>query len=232
MNFLLVAFAASPPLLLLSFLLIPSKTANRHVNTIRRLSGLVSIASLILSLATATYVAVSGKFEMALVEWNGPLKLTLGVYVDSLTAVMQVLISFIGAIIVAYSIRYLDREPTQGRFLKWILFTLGAVLLLVVSRNLVMLTMAWMMTSFGLHNLLTHYSDRSWAVWAARKKFLISRLGDLMLLMALGLTWYCFGSVEYSEVFAAARPFLEATAETVSELGASAGAGSAMKAWR
>jgi NADH:ubiquinone oxidoreductase subunit 5 (subunit L)/multisubunit Na+/H+ antiporter MnhA subunit len=76
--------------------------------------------------------------------------------------------------------------------------------MLVVSRNLVMLTAAWMLTSYGLHHLLQHYPDRPWAVWAARKKFLISRLGDAFLIAAVGLTIWCLGSSEYATIFARA----------------------------
>lgn len=55
------------------------------------------------------------------------------------------------------SARYLDGEPRQGQFLRWMSLTLGAVMLLIVARNLVMFTAAWVMTSYSLHKLLTHY---------------------------------------------------------------------------
>ncbi|MEZ6066136.1 MAG: proton-conducting transporter membrane subunit [Planctomycetaceae bacterium] len=77
-------------------------------------------------------------------------------------------------------------------------------MILVMSCNLVMLTIAWMLTSLGLHQLLTHYPDRTWALWAARKKFLISRLGDAMLIGAVVLAYRIFGTTEYSIIFAAA----------------------------
>ncbi|MCA9443558.1 MAG: hypothetical protein KC964_22345, partial [Candidatus Omnitrophica bacterium] len=73
----------------------------------------------------------------------------------------------------------------------------------------VMFTLSWMLTSLGLHQLLIHYPERPWAVWAARKKFLISRLGDILLLTALSLTFYCFGSFEYGEIFGKADAFRE-----------------------
>ena len=59
------------------------------------------------------------------------------------------------------------------------LFTLGAVLLLVTSRNLLQFTTAWILADYGLHELLTHHRSRPWAIWAARKKLLISLLGDI-----------------------------------------------------
>ena len=142
---------------------------------------------------------------------NGPLPVSLGVYFDSLAAVMLVLVGFIGVIITRFSLRYLDGENRQGRFLRWICFSLGAVQMLIVSGNLMMFTGAWMLTSFGLHQLLTHYSDRPAAMLAARKKFLISRLGDVLLVAALVLTYLVFGSFAYEEVFAAAQTLGEHT---------------------
>ncbi|MEZ6041297.1 MAG: proton-conducting transporter membrane subunit [Planctomycetaceae bacterium] len=197
--------AVVSPVLLLLFGLVPSGFANRHVGLMRRAAKVTAGLAFFLAMVTAAMLVRVGSVDVALATLTWPIKVSLGVYLDSLSAIMLLLITFIGAIIIRYSISYLDRDATQGRFLKWIAFTLGAVLLLVVSRNLVMFTAAWMLTSFGLHKLLTHYSDRSWAIWAARKKFLISRLGDVMLLAALGLTYFCFGSVEYSEIFAAAE---------------------------
>ncbi len=192
------------PMVLLIFGFIPSSVANRHVSLMRVSASVASVLAFLLAVTTSGMLLRFGAIDVPLYSIARPIKVSLGVYLDSLSAIMLLLITFIGAVIIRYSISYLDRDATQGRFLKWITFTLGAVLLLVVSRNLVMFTAAWMLTSFGLHQLLTHYSNRSWAVWAARKKFLISRVGDVMLLSAMGLTYFCFGSVEYSEIFAAA----------------------------
>ena len=179
---------AAPPLLLLGAGLIPSRWANRHVSAMRRSTVVLLAAVLSLSAMATALLVRQGPLDAVLWRLPGPLPLNLGVYFDSLAAVMLLLISFVGLIIARYSVRYLDGEATQGRFLRWIAFTLGAVLLLVVSRNLVMLTAAWMLTSFGLHQLLTHYPDRPWAIWAARKKFLISRLGDLLLHRGAGVS--------------------------------------------
>ena len=196
--------AASPVLLLLPGLL-TSRFANRHVSFMRGMSLTISGVALLCSAASVALLPVFGSVDMPLLRVTWPVHFSPGVYLDSLSAIMMLLITFIGVVIVRYSVRYLDRDETQGRFLKWILTTLGTVLLLVISRDLIMLTVSWMLTSFSLHKLLTHYPDRTWATWAARKKFLISRFGDAMLLTALGLTYWCFDSVEYSEIFAAAQ---------------------------
>jgi NAD(P)H-quinone oxidoreductase subunit 5 len=124
-----------------------------------------------------------------------------GIYLDSLTATLLLLISWIGWIIVRYSVGYLQGETDRGNFLRWLAFTLAAVSLMVLARNLIMLAVAWMLCSWGLHRLLLHYPERSWGVWAARKKFLISRLGDVLLLSGIGMVWNEFGSFAYQDLF-------------------------------
>lgn len=196
---------AAPPLALLSLLAIPSDVANRHAHMMRRAVLALTMACLAAAVAAAGLLAMGGPVDLAL--WTSPMTpaLNLGVYFDGLTAAMYLLISFVGLVIARFCVRSLDGDPGQGRFYRWLACTLGSVLLMVVARNLVMFTAAWMGTSIGLHHLLEHYPDRPWAIWAARKKFLISRLGDVLLLVALALTLWCFGSADYGIVFAKAE---------------------------
>jgi NAD(P)H-quinone oxidoreductase subunit 5 len=213
---LLVALPAS---LLLLLGIVPNRLANRVPRSLGRVvSGLTATALACFVIASATLAlrggeplsAVYASAKVSGASTQGELApITLGVYFDQLAAVMALLITFVGWVIARYSVRYLGGDPKQGRFLRWIGFTLGAVLLLVVSRNLVMFTAAWMLTSAGLHNLLTHRRERPGALLAARKKFVISRLGDAMLVVALVLTYRLLGSFEYADVFEAARSLRE-----------------------
>jgi NAD(P)H-quinone oxidoreductase subunit 5 len=201
----LALLVAAPPLALLAAGLIPTHFAARHPRGMRQTVSLLAALSLAGAAAAAWLLATGGPVDHAF--WTAPdlPGLNLGVFFDSLAAVMTLLVAFVGVVIARFSVRYLDGDPGQGRFYRWLAFTLGAVLLLVVSRNLVMFTAAWMLTSYGLHQLLLHYPDRPWAVWAARKKFLISRLGDAFLVAALVLTFWHFGSTDYSTIFAEAN---------------------------
>lgn len=202
---LVAALAGLPPLALLACGFVPDSLADRHARRMRRGVVGMAVATLAAAAGAAGFLAVAGPVDVAVWSAPRPLPLNVGVFFDGLTAVMFLLIAFVGLVIARFSVRYLDGDPRQGRFFRWLACTLGAALLLVVSRNLVMFTAAWMLTSFGLHRLLEHYADRPWAIWAARKKFLISRLGDAMLLAALGLTFWCFGSSDYADVFAQAE---------------------------
>lgn len=212
MNWLPPALLAVPVLVLLAIGLIPNRRANGAAQMFGWLTTILAGGSLLLSLVAALQVMTDGPMDAAWIRWDSPVPFSLGVHVDAVAVVMMTLISFIGLIIARFSMRYLLGDPGQGRFFRWMSFTLGSTLLLVMSCNLVMFTAAWMLTSFGLHQLLTHYPERSWAVWAARKKFLISRVGDALLITALILCYCCFGTTEYTELFAAADAIHAGTA--------------------
>lgn len=135
--------------------------------------------------------------------WRLPNGWRWGIYLDGLSVVMLLLISFIAWVNAMFARRYLDGDPGQGRFYKWFTLTVAAVVWMVVARDLLTLWLAWITTSLGLHQLLVFYPDRPWAVWTARKKFLISRLGDAFLAVGIGCIWYQFGTLEFTTLFAA-----------------------------
>ena len=195
----------APPVLLLALGLVPSRWANRRPRAMCRLVVTTGALSLGLLLVAALAVAAAGPLTTPVLVIAAAPLLRIDLWFDQLATIMALLIGFLGLVVALYSVRYLDGEPTQGRFLRWLSFTLGAVLLLVVSGNLLMFTAAWLLTSYGLHQLLTHYADRPAALLAARKKFIISRLGDGLLLAGLALSYQFCGSLAYADLFAAAE---------------------------
>ncbi len=204
MNWLPPGLLAAPAASLIVLGLIPRGRSNGAVGIFGRLTTLLCGLMFLMSIVAAVQVTTSGPVDYVFFRANLPVPVCLGLHIDAIAVVMMTLISFIGLIIARFSVRYLLGDPHQERFFRWMSATVGASLLLVMSCNLVMFTAAWMFTSYGLHQLLTLYPERTWAIWAARKKFLISRLGDVMLIGALILTYRCFGTTEYTEIFAAA----------------------------
>jgi len=195
------ALAALVPLLLLAPALIPARAANALGKRFA-----YGIATLALAAFALAVVSALGTFvyqpAAAHALHLGPLRFDL--FLDPLSAVMLVLVAFLGAVVTRYSCNYLDGDEQQGRFAKWLSVTIGSVLTAILSGNLLLFTLAWLAASMSLHQLLTFYSDRPGALLAARKKFLISRLGDACMAGALVLTWKCFGTWQFSEMFAAA----------------------------
>ncbi|HEY9147369.1 MAG TPA: NADH-quinone oxidoreductase subunit L [Gammaproteobacteria bacterium] len=114
---------------------------------------------------------------------------------DSVGLTVALLVAVLGWVIINYSSRYLNGEPGQLRFVRAMLFTLAAVGILVVSRHLLVIVLAWTGTSLGLHHLLTFYRERKAAQVVAHKKFLVSRLAELCLVLALWLVYHTTGSL-------------------------------------
>lgn len=126
-----------------------------------------------------------------------------GITIDRLSASLTLLVAVIGSVTFRFSIRYLDGNPLRRRFLRLLTFTVVAAYLLMASTNLALFFACWLLTSMGLHELLTIYRDRREAIRPARKKFLISRLGDVALIAAIGLIWAGWGTLDLNEFLAA-----------------------------
>ena len=124
---------------------------------------------------------------------------------DVLACTMLLLVSFIGWVIVGYSQTYLNGERGQPRYIRGLMLTLAAVSLLVLTNNLVVLALAWIVTSLALHTLLTFFNQRPQALIAAHKKFLASRVADACLLGGIALLGGTLGTLEIDQAVAAVR---------------------------
>lgn len=162
----------------------------------------------------ATLVAVAVAIAATLVvlrygALTGPLigvaGIGISVRLDALSAVMFLLVSFIGVIVVRFSGNYLDGDGRQGAFVGGLCLTLAAVTLMVLAGNLAQLILAWIATSLALHRLLVFYRERQVATVAARKKFVTARLGDACLVGAAVLLTYGFGTTDIAAILAQAR---------------------------
>jgi NAD(P)H-quinone oxidoreductase subunit 5 len=193
------------PLALIVVGLIPSQQADRRPKAMLRLARGASAFALGLALITTLVFFIGGDMTPAhgLVLGAGGVGITL--YYDALSAVISLLVSFVGAIVITYSKNYLDGDPGQGHFIKWLCLTLAAVLTLTISGNFLQFTLAWVASSLCLHQLLVFYQDRRAARLAARKKFIASRLGDLCLISTMALVYYVFGSLDFDVVFTKAN---------------------------
>lgn len=133
-------------------------------------------------------------------DWIG-----LSVRLDAVSATMLALVSFVGWVVVRFSATYLDGEARQGAFLGWLCATLAAVLLMVQAGTLTLLVAAWIATSLVLHRLLLFYPQRPGARRAARKKFIMARLGDTAIVSASVFLVIACGTDDIAGILARAR---------------------------
>lgn len=155
----------------------------------------VSAASLALLLAegsaSATLLAAAG--------------VELSLRLDAVSVAMLMLVSFVGWVVVRYARVYLDGEVRQGPFMGWLCAALASVMVLVTSGDLILLCAGWIATGVCLGRLLLFYGERIAAQRAARKKFLIARIGDIALVSGAGLLIIAYGGADIHTILEAAR---------------------------
>ncbi len=150
-----------------------------------------SVFALVTAVATAIFCAIVGPIDsprLGVGEW------AVGLRLDALSTTMFALVAFLGAIVIQYSRQYLDGDARHGMFLGQLSLTVAAVMLLVLAGTLLQLVTMWIVTSVALHRLLLFYPERIGAVMAARKKFIVARLGDAALIGAALLVARAFGT--------------------------------------
>jgi NAD(P)H-quinone oxidoreductase subunit 5 len=194
--------AMAGPAALLAASLAPAIRPTMSHQAMNRVAGIASGVACLVAFVTACRVGIGGALHAPALSIGG---VGFGLYLDSVSATMFCLVSFIGVIVLRYSFTYMDGDPGQIRFIRLMCLTLAAVLTLAISGNLLQFTLAWSATSLALHRLLVFYAERPAAVIAARKKFIASRLGDLLLVTAMVLLYAAFGSLDYQEMFSAAK---------------------------
>lgn len=157
-----------------------------------------------LAAGAGVLVALTGGYRTLLELVNG------GGRPDLLSLVMVALIAFIGLIVVRFSRDYLNGESGQQRYAVALLFTVAAVLALVLTRNLGVVILAWAASSVGLYYLLTFYQQRWIAQIVAHKKFLASRLAEVFMLIALPFIYTETGTLNIDGIagYVAAQPEL------------------------
>jgi len=179
-------------------------------NTTERRASLAAAAGLVLAIAlTLGWLLLTG--GQAHVVHPSILGLPLpSVRLDVVTGTLLVLVTFIATVIARFARNYLAGDERRTHFVRWLMATLAAVTLLITSDHLVIIAAAWVGTSLALHQLLTVYRERTQALVAAHKKFLVSRVAELCLAAAITLVGIEVQSFSLNALYAwsAAHPDL------------------------
>jgi len=128
----------------------------------------------------------------------------VGFLVDSLTALMMVVVTFVSFMVHVYTIGYMKDDPGYQRFFSYINLFTFAMLMLVMANNFLQLFFGWEAVGLVSYLLIGFWFRRPTAVQANLKAFLVNRGGDFGLLLGVAAVVMYTGSLDYSEVFAAA----------------------------
>ncbi|UCV01373.1 NADH-quinone oxidoreductase subunit L [Acidovorax radicis] len=175
----------------------------------RRLSHTLTILGVliafVLSAMTLQSVVVDGaRFNETLYTWMvvGGLKMEVGFLVDSLTAMMMVVVTFVSLMVHIYTIGYMEEDDGYNRFFAYISLFTFSMLMLVMSNNLLQLFFGWEAVGLVSYLLIGFWFNKPSAIFANMKAFLVNRVGDFGFILGIGLIVAYAGTLDYGEIFA------------------------------
>ncbi|MBF6435556.1 NADH-quinone oxidoreductase subunit L [Nocardia cyriacigeorgica] len=195
-------------------LLLTGRRADAWGHLLGCLTALASFA-----VAIVAFVAMLGRddatraIELDLYHWvpvTG-LNVELGLQLDQLSMCFALLITGVGSLIHIYSVGYMSHDPARRRFFAYLNLFLAAMLVLVLANNFLVLYLGWEGVGVASYLLIGFWQEKPSAATAAKKAFVVNRVGDMGLALAMFVMFATFGSIGFSEVFGAAPAASEAT---------------------
>ena len=160
--------------------------------------------SAILSIIIFYNVIINGyENNLVIAKWinSGSLEVNWSIKIDTLSAVMLVVVNLISSLVHIYSIGYMSHDPHKPRFMAYLSLFTFAMLTLVTSDNFLQLFFGWEGVGLCSYFLIGFWFKKNSANSAAIKAFLVNRVGDFGFALGIFLIFYLFGTVNYDEVF-------------------------------
>jgi len=161
-------------------------------------------ASLLLALAALwQYVGADSAepVRQSLYSWTvGDLALDVAFRLDPLSAVMTFVVTFVGFLIHVYSVGYMGHEAGYRRYFSFLNLFMGAMLLLVLGSNYLVMFVGWEGVGLCSYLLIGFYFDQDFPPKAGRKAFIVNRIGDFAFLLGLFALFATFGTLEFGEL--------------------------------
>jgi NADH-quinone oxidoreductase subunit L len=169
-------------------------------------SAFVVTGAILSSIILLETIKTGKVYEYPILNWitSGSLKLHWSIYVDSLTAVMLVVVNSVSALVHIYSIGYMSHDLHKPRFMSYLSLFTFMMLSLITADNFLQLFFGWEGVGLASYLLIGFWFKKESANNASMKAFIVNRVGDLGLLIAMFLIFKTFGTLTFSEVFSQA----------------------------
>jgi NADH-quinone oxidoreductase subunit L len=164
----------------------------------------VFVAFVLSAMTLMSVVNDGARFNETIYTWMvvGGLKMEIGFLIDSLTAMMMCVVTFVSLMVHLYTVGYMEEDEGYNRFFAYISLFTFSMLMLVMSNNLLQLFFGWEAVGLVSYLLIGFWFNKPTAIFANMKAFLVNRVGDFGLILGIGLIGAYTGSLNYSEVFA------------------------------
>ncbi|MGN8247271.1 NADH-quinone oxidoreductase subunit L [Cellulomonas soli] len=134
----------------------------------------------------------------------GTFDLSAGVRIDPLSLTFVLLVTFVGSLIHVYSVAYMEHDVNRRRFFAYLNLFVAAMLVLVLANSYLLLFVGWEGVGLASYLLIGFWNHHLPYAVAAKKAFVANRIGDVGLIVALGLMFAQFGAVDFATVHAGA----------------------------
>jgi NADH-quinone oxidoreductase subunit L len=173
-------------------------------NTSHSVTILGVLVAFIISFQTLMAVMDGATYNGTIYNWMtvAGLKLEIGFLIDSLTAMMMCVVTFVSLMVHIYTIGYMKDDEGYNRFFSYISLFTFSMLMLVMSNNFLQLFFGWEAVGLVSYLLIGFWYTRPTAIFANMKAFLVNRVGDFGFILGIGLLLAFAGSMNYAEVFA------------------------------
>ena len=143
------------------------------------------------------------------------LTFSIGFMIDSLTAMMLVVVSFVSLMVHIYTIGYMHDDPGYKRFFSYISLFTFSMFMLVMSNNFLQLFFGWEAVGLVSYLLIGFYYKKESAIFANMKAFLVNRVGDFGFILGIAAVLMFFNSLDYVDVFQAAPSMKDITVQII-----------------
>jgi NADH-quinone oxidoreductase subunit L len=159
----------------------------------------------VLSVVVAWDVFVTGAevYNQVVYTWAvvGELSMEVGFLIDSLSALMMVVVTFVSLMVHVYTIGYMHEDPGYQRFFSYISLFTFAMLMLVMSNNFLQLFFGWEAVGLVSYLLIGFWYRKPTAIFANLKAFVVNRVGDFGFILGIAAVLMYAGSLDYYTVF-------------------------------
>ncbi len=204
---LLAPLLVGLPLLSAAVLLLSGRRSDRWGHWLGVLASAAAfVVAAIVFVAMLQQPADARVVDINLGTWidAGAFQLDAGLRLDPLSMTFVLLVTFVGTLIHIYAVAYMDHDRDRRRFFAYLNLFVAAMLILVLADSYLLLFVGWEGVGLASYLLIGFWNHNTEYAVAAKKAFVANRIGDLGLIIALGLMFSTFGAVDFGTVLSGA----------------------------
>jgi NADH-quinone oxidoreductase subunit L len=184
------------PLVAASTIVLITKSSRRISRSISVTTGLISFVGS----CVVFFMPNANSMPLRWIDLRPLLDIPFGFVLDNLSKTMVFLVTGIGAVIHVYSLGYMKNDEGQARYFASLSFFMFAMLGIALANNFVMMFIFWELVGLASYLLIGHWFERNAAAEAAKKAFIVNRIGDFGFMLGILMVWAATGSLVFSEI--------------------------------